>query len=178
MLTDSMLFQIVAHTPTWVFAVFALLAWRGARQLVTREVSLAGVTVLPLALVGFALYGVASAFGHSQAGLLALVAWVVAAAASGFWMQARPLSPRTQYDPELREFLLPGSPWPLVRMMGIFLTKYVVGVTLVFHPGLAQDSGFALGISALYGLFSGIFAGGALRLWRLAISADRTASLA
>ncbi|MBO9645187.1 MAG: hypothetical protein J7603_18920 [Pseudacidovorax sp.] len=173
-----MLFQIIAHTPTWVFVVFALLAWRGARQLLTREVSLVGVTVLPLAMIGFALYGVASAFGHSQAGLLALVAWAVAAALSGFWMQARPLSPHTRYDPELREFLLPGSVWPLVRMMGIFLTKYVVGVTLVLHPGLAQDSGFALAVSALYGLFSGVFAGGTLRLWRLAIGADRHASLA
>lgn len=178
MLTDSMLFQIIAHTPTWVFGIFLLLAWRGAKQMLTREVGLVGITVMPLAMIGFALYGVASAFGHSQAGLLALVAWAVAAAVSGIWMQARPLSPRTQYDPALRKFLLPGSPWPLVRMMGIFLTKYVVGVTLVLHPGLAHDSGFALAVSALYGLFSGVFAGGTLRLWRLAIGTDRQASLA
>lgn len=176
MLTDSMLFQIVRHTPTWVFAIFLLLAWRGARQLLTREVGLAGITVLPLAMTGFALYGVASAFGQSQAGLLALAAWAAAAAASGFWMQARPLPAGTQYDPALRAFLMPGSPWPLLRMMGIFLTKYVVGVTLVLHPGLAHDGAFALGVSALYGLFSGLFAGGTLRLWRLAVRTDRTVS--
>jgi hypothetical protein len=54
-------------------------------------------------------------------------------------------------------------------MMGIFLTKYVVAVMLAMHPAYAQQAGFAVGISALYGLFSGVFGGRALRLGRLAM---------
>jgi len=58
-------------------------------------------------------------------------------------------------------------------MMGIFFTKYVVGVLLAMHPELAHQVAFAVGISALYGVFTGIFTGRAIRLWRLAIQADR-----
>jgi len=63
-------------------------------------------------------------------------------------------------------------------MMGIFFTKYVVGVLLAMHPELGHQATFEIGISALYGAFTGIFAGRAIRLWRLAIHADRTATIA
>ena len=67
----------------------------------------------------------------------------------------------------------PGSAVPLALMMGIFFTKYAVGVLLAMHPELRHQMGFALGISALYGGFSGIFAARALRLWTLALRSDR-----
>jgi hypothetical protein len=52
--------------------------------------------------------------------------------------------------------------------MGIFFTKYTVGVTLVHAPQLAHQMSFALPVSALYGIFSGVFVGQAASLWRLA----------
>ena len=67
-----------------------------------------------------------------------------------------------------RRFDLPGSAMPLVLIMGIFLTKYLVGVELAMQPALARDSAFALQIAALYGAFSGLFVARAMRLWRLA----------
>ena len=36
------------------------------------------------------------------------------------------------------------------------------------QPTLARDGTFALQISALYGVFNGLFAARALRMWRLA----------
>lgn len=60
-------------------------------------------------------------------------------------------------------------------MMGIFFTKYSVGVTLVLHPEFGRQALFALGISALYGAFTGIFIGRAIRLWRLALRSGATA---
>lgn len=63
-------------------------------------------------------------------------------------------------------------------MMGIFFTKYVVGVALVMHPELRHDSVFAVAIPVLYGAFSGVFAARALRLWKLAIATDAMASRA
>jgi non-heme chloroperoxidase len=55
-----------------------------------------------------------------------------------------------------------------VLIMGIFFTKYTVGVTLVYAPRLAHQMSFALPVSALYGIFSGVFVGQATSLWRLA----------
>ena len=53
-------------------------------------------------------------------------------------------------------------------MMGIFFTKYAVGVSLSVAPALALSASFALPVGAAYGAMSGIFLGRALRLWRLA----------
>ena len=56
----------------------------------------------------------------------------------------------------------------MMLILGIFMTKYVVGATSAMHPALIHDTGFSLGFSALYGAFSGIFLGRAARLLRLA----------
>ena len=54
--------------------------------------------------------------------------------------------------------------------MGIFLTKYPVGVSLRLQPALAHDSSFALALSLLYGAFSGVFLARATQLWRMALA--------
>ena len=84
-------------------------------------------------------------------------------------MQRRPQQ-ATQYNAWTQQFQLPGSWTPLVLMMGIFITKYAAGVALAMQPDLARDALFSQSIGALYGGFSGVFAGRALRLWRLAAS--------
>ena len=168
-----MLLQIILHTPKWVFAVFVLLVWLGARQLLSGSVSLAKVTAMPIAMTALSVFGVLSAFGDS---LGALLGWAAAAVALTALVLQRPLPATTRYDAAAREFHVAGSAVPLMLMMGIFFTKYVVGVALAMHPELRQQAGFAIAIPVLYGAFSGIFAARAVRLWRLAIATDAMAA--
>ena len=165
-----MLLQILAHTPRWVFVLFAVLVWFGAKQLLARSVSLARTTVMPIAMSALSIAGVLSAFGDSP---MALAGWAVAAAALAALVLQRALPASTRYDADARRFHLPGSAMPLVLMMCIFFTKYSVGVLLAMHPELAHHHNFALGIGTLYGAFTGTFAGRAIRLWTLAIRHDR-----
>lgn len=162
-----MLTLIISHTPTWVFALFAALLALGLSQLRTRTASRARVTAMPVAMLVLAVTGVVSAFGLGRDGLLALLVWATGAVLVGRRVASLQNPAGTGYDPVLKQFALPGSAVPLVLIMGIFCTKYAVGVTLGFHPELAQHEAFALGVSGLYGVFSGIFAARALRLWRL-----------
>ncbi|MGQ3000187.1 MULTISPECIES: DUF6622 family protein [Variovorax] len=168
-----MLIQILLHTPKWVFAVFVLLVWLGSKQLLSGSVSLTRITLMPIAMGALSLMGVASAFGDS---LGALLGWAAAAAVMIALVLRRPLPASTRYDAATRRFHLAGSAVPLALMMGIFFTKYVVGVALVMHPELRHDSVFAVAIPVLYGAFSGVFAARALRLWKLAIATDAMAS--
>lgn len=167
-----MAMQIISHTPTWVFVLFAVLLALGLSQLLTRTASLKRITILPVVMLGLALSGVVSAFGHGSHGASALAIWVACALAAGALLFFRPLPEGTRYAPDQRKFTLPGSPVPLMLIMGIFCTKYAVGVALGMHPELAQNSNFALGISALYGVFSGVLAARAARLWRLAMQKE------
>ncbi|MDP9899203.1 DUF6622 family protein [Variovorax ginsengisoli] len=163
-----MLLQIVAHTPTWVFAVFALLIWLGSKQWIGGSVGLVRATVVPLAMAVFSLYGVVSAFAATPS---ALIGWAAAAAVGLLLVLQRRLPDSTRYDAARRSFHVAGSAVPLVLMMGIFSTKYVVGVQLVMHPELATHLNFALAIATLYGAFAGVFTGRAVRLCRLALRA-------
>jgi len=165
-----MLLQILVHTPRWVFGLFALLFWFGANQLLASQVSLLRTTVMPVAMSGLSMYGVFSAFGDSP---MALAGWAIAALVLAALVLQRALPASTSYDAATRRFQVPGSVVPLALMMGIFFTKYVVGVLMAMHPALAHDHNLAMGIGTLYGAFTGIFVARALRLWKLAIRQDR-----
>ena len=159
--------QILTHTPLWVFGLFFGLVYLGYLQSRTRQVSRGRLIVLPLAMLAWSLYSVWSTF---DAHLTALAAWAcawVAVVVIGLaWVPSR----RVAYDASTAQFTVPGSWMPLALMMGIFTTKYAVGVALSLHPALEHDTLVALGISTLYGVFSGSFIARALRLWRLALA--------
>lgn len=165
-----MLLQIIQHTPVWVFGLFALLLWLGARQLTTRRMGMGRVTVMGVGLAGLSLYGTVGAFPHAP---LALVAWAVAASAVLAWMLMRPAPEGTRYDAWQNKVIVPGSALPLALMMGVFATKYVVGVVLAMNPSLAAQYAFAVPVAAAYGLFSGAFAARSLRLWKLALRGEQ-----
>ncbi len=161
-----MLIQILAGTPLWVFALFALLLWLGGRQLATHHVALRHATMLPFAMTALSVYGVLSVFSHQP---VAVLGWAAAALATGAFVLRRALPDAVRYDAATRRFHLAGTAVPLVLMMGIFFTKYAVSVQVAMHPSLANDRVFALCVGMLYGAFSGIFAARGLRLWKLAL---------
>lgn len=170
-----MIMHILANTPKWVFILFFALLWMGLQQLLPRSVSLSRATIVPLAMTVLSLYGVTSAFGDSGQALLAWIAGAVVVFSIGFNLQsASPIG----FDLRSRRFQMPGSAVPLAVFMGIFFTKYAVGVSIGMQPSLAHDSNFALAVSALYGAFSGVFLTRAAKLWRLALAQNTTLQIA
>ena len=165
-----MLYQILIRTPIWVWGLFALLLWLGLKQAKPRSVGLRRITIMPIAMMGLSLYGTVSAFGATPTLLLV---WFASAAALVALVLRQPLPANTRYDSGTRVFQVQGSWVPLALMMGIFATKYFVGVASAMHPELTRDSAFALGFSALYGAFSGVFAARAACLWRFALRQTR-----
>jgi hypothetical protein len=162
--------QIIQNTPFWVWALLTGLLGLGGSQIFDRQVSLVRAMVMPVAMTGLSVYGLVSAFGASGPAGAVLGAWLLAAAliaALALWFQ--PTAPKgTHYAGSSRSFYIPGSAMPLVLILGIFLTKYFVGVELAMQPALARDGGFALQIAVLYGVFNGLFAARSWRLLRLA----------
>ncbi|OOG39124.1 hypothetical protein B0B52_15810 [Polaromonas sp. A23] len=161
-----MIAQILINTPLWVWGLLAALLVLGFGQTRSRTVGLARIVILPLGLGAFSLYGTISAFGTSPT---VLGSWLATAVLLVLVVTQLPLPAGARYDNASRKFQLPGSWIPMVLIMAIFLTKYVVGVSLVMHPELKVHANFSLAIGTLYGVFSGIFAGRAIRLVRLAL---------
>lgn len=168
---------IVQKTPVWVWGLASGLAWLGLSQVRDRRTALARVAVMPVAMLGFAVWGMVSAFGSTQ---LAEVLGLWLASASAMFALVTALTPGSggaRYDAASRRFDVPGSWVPLALILGIFLFKYGVGVELAMQPQLARDTAFALPIAAIYGAFNGLFAARAARLLRL-VGRPRAAAVA
>jgi hypothetical protein len=160
---------ILKNTPSWVWGLLATLLALGLSQISTRRVSALRMTLMPVAMTGLSLWGTASAFSQSPLFGYVLLAWAGGAALMLGLIAPRAAAPGASYDAAARSFTVPGSWLPLVLILGIFLTKYGVGVELAMQPTLAHDGPYSLIVGALYGLFSGSFAGRAARMWRLAL---------
>lgn len=169
--TMNMLSQILSGTPLWVWGLLAGLIALGASQARARTASLARVTLMPVAMTAFSIWGTVSTFGHSLMLSSVLMTWAVLAAGV-FSMMAKGQAAGS-YDPAQRLFTLPGSWAPLQLILGIFATKYAANVALAMHPELVNDGVFSLTQAALYGVFTGLFTGRAARLVRMAVMAHR-----
>jgi hypothetical protein len=160
--------SIARNTPVWVWGLLAALVALGLTQARDRSASLARIALTPIAMTALSLWGTVSAFGASPQFGPVLLAWSASAAAS--LAAVAPFAPPagTRYDPASRIFQLPGSWIPLLLILGVFLTKYVVGVELAMQPALARDGAYTLAVATIYGFFSGLFVGRTARVWRLA----------
>ena len=145
---------ILSHTPLWVWGLLVALIALGVSQTRTREVTLTRVTLLPLAMTVLSASGVFGAFGESAP---AIVTWLAGlGAVLAFGRQA--LAVRgARWSAASERLTVPGSVLPLALILGIFVVKYTVGVTLALRPELATDSAFAAAIGAVYGVFAGLF---------------------
>jgi hypothetical protein len=153
--------EIIAHTPRWVFALFIVLVALGMQQAKARSVSLQRLTLLPLAMLGLSFYSVWDTFNGSELGV---ACWLGAALATALASQRINFSRGVRHDSETRSFVIPGSWLPLAMMMGIFFTKYGVGIMLAQHGELRDADAFVATISLVYGFWSGMFFGRAAQI--------------
>ncbi|MGQ4878972.1 DUF6622 family protein [Billgrantia sp. LNSP4103-1] len=158
-----MLIEIIRNTPRWVFLLFIVLLVTGYRQSKDRTASRHSIAILPAVFILLALYGVVSAFGTDPAGL---ALWALGVACSVL-LHLKLMVPRgVRYSPAQQTFHLPGSWQPLVIMLAIFFAKYTVEVIRARQLPMADTSMFTATVSLFYGLFSGVFLGRALVIWR------------
>ncbi|HUK06003.1 MAG TPA: DUF6622 family protein [Burkholderiales bacterium] len=160
-----MILQILAHTPLWVFALFFALLLLGLQQARPRTATKRRVLVLPLALMGLALYGVISAF---QAHPIAIAAWVLVLVLVAALVSRLRIPRGVTYAPDTGKFAIPASWTPLAFIMVIFFTRYAINVALARDPSLRDTDWFAAIVGAAYGFSSGYFAGRVVTYWKIA----------
>lgn len=158
--------SIPASIPVWVPAVLLgllALGWRLSRTRTVRPSALAAIAV---AMFGFSLLGVASAFGADLPALLVWVAAYAAAAIGG----ARLVSSAgmARVGALVR---VPGSWLPMGLLVGIFAAKFVLGFAAGVRSPVLHDPAFVLAMSAALGLLSGGFGARAVAVHRFARAA-------
>ena len=148
------LFEIVAHTPPWVWLVMALVLWLGLQGLRPRVVPVWRPALLPLVGLSVSLSGVAQALhpGLALAGWSA--AFVLALPLGRVIGRRRAVCRRPDGRLEIT-----GGWFALIFGISIFAVRYVLGVLFGVAPALAHQP-LWIGLSAAVGGFvSGVGVG-------------------
>lgn len=155
--------QVIQHSPTWVFVLFAALVALGLLNTRTREMHKFQLTLLPLAFIGLSAWGIWSAFGMEPA---AIASWAMAlAAVAAIGWSFEPLQ-GASIVAGTSKVLVPGSWWPLVLILATFVTRYAVTVMLIRNPSLRHAVPMELFAGLAYGVLSGVFVARAVSVLR------------
>lgn len=159
--------QTLQHIPVWVFVLLLGLIALGLQQSRTRQVRRRRLLVINVVLTLFTLVGVVQQWRHTPWLAVGLLSWAASCAVVAWGLGQGAAPAGASYNAETRRFTVPGSWLPLALFMAIFACKFVVGMLSATAPEALHSVQAAMGISALYGLFSGLLNARALRLLKL-----------
>ena len=148
----SFLFQIVVHTPLWVWPLMAFVLWLGWRGLQPRSLPVGRLAILPLVGLATSLAGIAQSL---QPGL-ALAGWaaaLVAALPLGWFIGSR-LAVRLR--PEDGRLEVAGGWFVLGFAISIFVVRYTLGVLSGVMPYLRAEPSWIVLSGAVGGIVTGI----------------------
>jgi Family of unknown function (DUF6622) len=130
--------QILIHTPIWVFPLFAYLVWLGIKATRPRAVTIWRSLIVPAV---FIVWGLSRLVSRQQDVMWPLVSWLAAAAVLlvvGL-LTARPF----ELDHTTGEIKRPGSWVPLIRNVTVFALQYTVAVIAAVGPHDATTAAIA-----------------------------------
>jgi hypothetical protein len=153
-MSSTSLTMILSQVPSGVWFLLVALVALGLSQTRERWVSASRLRRMPLAFLAFSAWSTVGAFGWQGLTVLGFLAGVWTTrqivVASGWPGAAR-------HDAQRDAYLVPGSWMPLAVMMGIFVLKFLVGMTLAMNPALAHEAAVVMGVSALNGALGSLF---------------------
>jgi hypothetical protein len=148
--------QILAHTPWWVYALFAFLVSRGIRACRPADVTLYQLALVPALLTGWGLTELARRYGPDFG---ALASWLLALAV-GIALGAAILRGTLFRGDRARGIVhRPADFTVLPLILLAFGIKYSFAVAAAISPGLLLDANYRLADLATSGFFAGIFVG-------------------
>lgn len=155
------------HIPLWVFGLFIGLVALGWLQTRTRQVRKLQLLGAKVALTVVTLISVVQLWWPTLWLVIALISWALTGLFVSWALSRRTAPAGASYNPATQRFTLPGSWLPLALFMAIFTCKFVVGTLNAIAPETMRSLQAAIGISALYGLLSGIVIAWVWRLLKL-----------
>jgi hypothetical protein len=155
--------QMLAHTPPWVWALLALLLYLGIRALRPTKAPLWRIAILPTI---FFVWGLWSLYAMHAFTAQRISPWAAAlAAGTVIGIGIAGLHP-IKADKARSLVHLPGSALTLVLGVAIFATKYAFGVLHAVAPARFAEPQFWLTELGVSGVLTGMFIGRFAGLWR------------
>jgi hypothetical protein len=151
---------ILTHTPFWVWAIFALVAFMGYQRTRDRTISVWRLLLFPVIMIVLAVSGMVNA---GLGVLPPIVVGVVVGGVTG-WLLERDGATRRLPGGKI---WLRGEWWSLVQVLLIFVFKYTTAVIGAVNPLLGGDPTFQLVTVFVSSLLSAMILGRALARLRV-----------
>lgn len=143
---------ILTHTPLYVWAIFAFIAFLGYQRTKDRTVQLWRLLLLPVIMVVLSVSGM---IGAGASVLPAILAGIAVGGVSG-WLLER--EGATRRLPGGRVWLR-GEWWSFVQVLLIFVVHYSLAVTGAINPALVADPTIHLVTTFVSSLLSAMISG-------------------
>jgi hypothetical protein len=150
-------YQILVHTPFWVWILLAYLVWQGIKSMQPRKAPIWRALIVPVVFIAWGVSRIGFGPHDNQ---WPLVAWIVAALVL---LPLGVLTPRPfDVDHKTGEIIRPGSAFALIRNLVVFSLQYTVSVISAIHAG---DRALAIIVGrAISGATAGYFFGSMIAL--------------
>ncbi|RYY77186.1 MAG: hypothetical protein EOO52_06830 [Gammaproteobacteria bacterium] len=146
--------QILMYTPNWVFGLLTGLVILGLIQVRTRQVSVKQVFIMPVAMTLMSMVSALMNLGFTWTTVLCWLAGVILITST---LVKQLNTSKTIYDRASGKLRLPGSWIPLLIIMAIFFTRYVLGYSIGTNANIVHSIYFKPLMSLLLGSLSGYF---------------------
>jgi len=157
------LLDIITHTPRWVFGLLAMLIVLGLMQTRTRQVRIQVALILPFIVLILSLTSVIRYVGWQ---IPALLCWLIGISAVIFFSIKMFNENLVRLDKSSRKLIIQGSWIPMFVILGIFLTRYALGVATAMQFEITRNPSFLLIVSLILGGWSGFFLARGFMFWR------------
>ncbi|TWI48977.1 putative dienelactone hydrolase [Pseudomonas duriflava] len=155
--------EILSHSPPWVFGLLIALCVLGLMQTRTRQVRFSLALLLPIGMLMLSMEGVFQYTDYWGAGLGFWLAGLVAVSKIVSRFMEPNIVTRIKNSDRL---IMRGSWLPLLVILGIFITRYLLGVAQALQFRALDHWPLQMLVAGGLGAWSGYFACRARRCWR------------
>jgi hypothetical protein len=146
-----MFWNVITHTPLFVWLLLALLVWGGLRSRKAHTVSWRALLIVPMIMFVWSIYALwGSAF---------LMSIWAASMGLGIWLGYLTLYRLPiGWDTARKALIIPGSYMPLILSLSIFALRYTLGTMQALVPGFVGSFAYLTlesGASIVSGMFLG-----------------------
>lgn len=123
--------EIILGAPIYVWAILALLIWKGWKARRSYTISLKDLMILPLAMLVWTTYSIIKNYD-----LLALAPWMFSVSLGVGLGLVMTHKNSLRFDKKKKIIEFPGSWIPMILFLSIFSLRFCLGATYSVHPEL------------------------------------------
>ncbi len=167
---SSPIIEILMYTPRWVFGLLVGLVILGLWQTRNRQVSLPVACIMPVYMLIYSFTGALGSAGYNP---ITIIYWLVAAAFTTALSLTLMDKNSVKFELSKRKLLIQGSWWPLLIILGMFCTRFTLGVAMGMQLKIIHHSYFSMIVAIALGSWSGFFIARCIIFWRAYQLANR-----